>query len=140
MLLSKAFQTLHECHSVTTDSVALTVEADRLFGLQRRLTKATLVILLTLVSAPTFPESCTTGVLVSLKEISACADQGSRVAQNMLGQIYFHGREVPTNYKLAFDWTLRSANQGDKDAQAHLGFHYFNGWGVPKDLVLATVW
>ena len=85
-------------------------------------------------------EKCRGDRLVALEDITNCAEQGDRVAQYMLGQIYFHGKEVPRNYKKAFEWSSKAAEQGDKDAQAQLGFDYYNGWGVPKDHVLAYMW
>jgi TPR repeat protein len=85
-------------------------------------------------------EPCAPDKLVKLRDITICAEGGDKTAQYMLGQIYFHGKEVPKNYKTAFEWSLKSAHQGDKDAQNALGFDYFNGWGTKKDHVLAYMW
>ena len=58
----------------------------------------------------------------------------------MLGEIYFHGKEVPKNNRAAFGWMAKAADKGDKDAQNALGFYYYNGWGIKRDLVLAYMW
>jgi uncharacterized protein len=83
---------------------------------------------------------CGSAMLVKLEDIRSCAAQGDKIAQYMMGMIYFHGKEVPRNYKTAFEWMSKAARQGDKDAQASLGFYYFNGWGTNKDHVFAYMW
>jgi len=102
--------------------------------------KALLALLIFLFSPLTQAQVCTYHQLVALKDITNCAERGDRIAQYMIGQIYFLGKEVPRNYEKSFRWTFKSAQQGDKDAQAQLGFDYYNGWGVKKDHVLAYMW
>ena len=85
-------------------------------------------------------ESCALDKLVGLKDIRSCAEGGDKNAQYMLGMLYFHGKEVPKNYKTSFEWMSKSARQGDKDAQNALAFDYFNGWSTKKDHVLAYIW
>ena len=83
---------------------------------------------------------CGKDIPVTLQDIKACAELGDAYAQDLLGMIYFKGKEVPRNYKKGFEWTYKSAQQGYKDAQANLGFDYYNGWGVRKNHVLAYMW
>ena len=85
-------------------------------------------------------ETCALHELVRLEDITNCAKQGDKTAQNLLGSLYFHGKEVPKNYNTAFEWMFKAASQGDKDAQNSLGFDYYNGWGTKKDHVLAHMW
>ncbi len=85
-------------------------------------------------------QDCTLDQRVKLKDIINCAEQGDRVAQFMLGEIYNIGKEVPRNYKKAFEWYSKAAEQGDKNSQFCLYAAYYNGQGVPKNYVLAYMW
>lgn len=51
----------------------------------------------------------------------------------MLGKIYFQGKFVPQNTKLAIDYFLRSANFNNSQAQAIIGMFYCNGIFLQKD-------
>ena len=99
--------------------------------------KYVLILLMTLCVSFTQAGNCPLG---KLEDITRCATQGDRIAQTILGYIYFQGKEVPRNYKTSFDWMTKAANQGDKDAQYSLGSYYYNGWGTKRDLVLAYLW
>jgi len=102
--------------------------------------KYLLASLLYFFASLTNAEPCASDKLVKLEDIRSCAAHGDRNAQYMIGEIYFQGKEVPTNYKTAFEWMTKAARQGDKNAQNSLGFDYFNGWGTNKDCVLAYMW
>lgn len=102
--------------------------------------RALLSCLMILFASAVNADECHGTGLVSLKDITNCAKQGSSVAQYMLGTLYFNGNEVPRNYKKAFEWISKAAEQGDKSAQSSLGFDYYNGWGVQKNHVLAYMW
>jgi TPR repeat protein len=102
--------------------------------------KYLLALTICLFSSLSQAEKCTTAELVKLDDITNCAKHGDRIAQYILGEVYFQGKEVPKNYKKAFEWKAKAARQGDKDAQNSLGFYYFNGWGTKKDHVLAYMW
>lgn len=65
------------------------------------------------------------------------ANQGDKVAQNYVGEIYRDGVGVPVNYSSAADWFRKSADQGYGRAQNNLGFLYEKGLGVPKNPQMA---
>ncbi len=102
--------------------------------------KYLLALFMCLFSALSLAERCTVHELVRLEDITRCAKHGDRNAQSLLGELYFQGKEVPKNYKTAFEWMSKAASQGDKSAQNSLGFDYYNGWGTKKDHVLAYMW
>ncbi len=102
--------------------------------------KYLLALTICLVSPLSQAKKCITAELVRLDNITNCAKHGDRTAQYILGEIYFQGKEVPKNYKEAFEWKAKAARQGDKNAQNSLGFYYFNGWGTKKDHVQAYMW
>ena len=102
--------------------------------------KYLLTLLACLLSPLSMAEECTLRDLVKLQDIARCAKQGDRTAQYLLGELYFQGKEVPKNYKTAFEWMSKAAGKGDKGSQGALGFYFYNGWGTKKDLVLAYTW
>ena len=102
--------------------------------------RRSLVFLVTLACAAAHAEDCGLTALVKLPDIQRCAKVGNRTAQFVLGSLYFQGKEVPKNYKLAFERMAKAADGGDKDAQYHLGSYYYNGWGTKKDFVQTYKW
>lgn len=68
------------------------------------------------------------------------AQQGDRVAQALLGTLYYVGLGVPVDFEQAMSWFLKAAKQGQANAQLNLGFLYEVGQGVPVDLKLARFW
>jgi uncharacterized protein len=68
------------------------------------------------------------------------AEQGSPLAQYLLGALYQLGEVVPQNYTEAAKWYRRAAEQGLAVAQFALGAIYARGQGVPEDLVRAHMW
>ena len=79
-------------------------------------------------------------VIWNVPETRKAAEQGNVKAQFDLGQIYFYGRNVEQNDKLAFEWFRKSAIQGHAAAQNQLGWLYLNGRGVDKDETIAFEW
>lgn len=70
----------------------------------------------------------------ALKVWEGCADQGDKVAQNYMGEIY--GRswgEIRPDYERAAEWYRKSAEQGYSRALNNLGFLYENGLGIPQN-------
>src|SRR4051794_10192663 len=63
------------------------------------------------------------------------ANQGSFLAQFVLGALYRHGELVPRDYGEAVKWLRRAADQGLSLAQFVLGEMYALGQGVPEDHV-----
>jgi hypothetical protein len=64
-----------------------------------------------------------------------CADQGDKVAQNYLGEIYARSWDnIKPDFTQAAEWFRKAADQGWSRAQNNLGFLYENGKGVPKNL------
>jgi len=63
-----------------------------------------------------------------------CADQGDKVAQNYLGEIYTKSwGDVKPDFVRAAEWFRKAADQGYSRAQKNLGILYEQGLGVPKD-------
>lgn len=68
------------------------------------------------------------------------AEQGDKVAQTYVGEIYEKGLGVPADYTLAAEWYRKAADQGATRAQNNLGFLYEKGLGVPKDPRISLDW
>lgn len=68
------------------------------------------------------------------------AEQGSPVAQHMLGNMYKKGSGVKEDLVEAVRWYTRAAEQGDTEAQCDLAQMYFDGKGVQKDEPQAASW
>jgi hypothetical protein len=68
------------------------------------------------------------------------ANQGSFLAQFVLGALYRNGELVPQDYGEAVKWLRRAADQGLSLAQFVLGEMYAMGQGVPEDHVRAHMW
>jgi TPR repeat protein len=77
---------------------------------------------------------------LALKEITPLARAGNADAQHLLGLMYYMGRGVPRDYKLAFSWHYKAALQGKADAQYVIGAMYYTGNAVPQDHLLAVQW
>ena len=74
----------------------------------------------------------------ALKAWQDCANQGDKVAQNYMGEIYGRSwRDVKPDYELAAEWYRKSAEQSYNRAQNNLGFLYEHGLGVEKNKQLA---
>jgi len=68
------------------------------------------------------------------------AEQGSPLAQYLLGAFYQLGEAIPQDYAEAANWYGRAADQGLAVAQFALGAMYARGEGVPEDVVRAHIW
>jgi TPR repeat protein len=68
------------------------------------------------------------------------ADQGSALAQYLLGALYQLGEVLPQDHAEAAKWFRRAADQGLAVAQFALGGMYAVGHGVPEDIVHAHKW
>lgn len=68
------------------------------------------------------------------------AAQGDPDAQIKLGQMYYHGTDIPQDLGKAFAWFEKSAEQGTAWAQAALGSMLYLGMGVKLDFKLAFAW
>ena len=68
------------------------------------------------------------------------AQDGDKVAQTYVGEIYEKGLGTPPNYAAAAQWYRKAAEQGSTRAQINLGFLYERGLGVPKDPRQALDW
>lgn len=68
------------------------------------------------------------------------AKKGNAPAQYKLGEMYYNGRGVDKNYRLAMKWYKHAANYGNSNAQYNLGHMYYEGIGTTRDLTLAHKW
>jgi len=75
-----------------------------------------------------------------LQRLNQDADQGSPLAQYVLGVMYQLGEAVPQDNTEAVKWLRRAADQGLAVAQFALGEMYALGRGVPEDPVSAHMW
>jgi TPR repeat protein len=77
---------------------------------------------------------------LALKEATPLARAGNADAQHLLGLMYYMGRGVARDYRLAFYWHEKAARQGKADAQYVVGAMYYTGNAVPQDQKLAVDW
>ena len=75
-----------------------------------------------------------------LQRLRDDADEGSPLAQFVLGAVYQLDEIVPQDYTVSAKWMSRAANQGLAIAQFALGQMYALGQGVPEDAVRAHMW
>ena len=68
------------------------------------------------------------------------AQEGDKVAQTYVGEIFEKGLGVPPDYALAARWYQKAAEQGYTRAQINLGYLYEQGLGVNKDPLAALDW
>lgn len=80
------------------------------------------------------------GDINALNELLSLAEQGNIVAQGALGDIYYHGMGLSTNYNEAAKWLAKAAEGGEPWAQYALAVSYQNGQGVPKSDTEAFKW
>jgi TPR repeat protein len=73
-------------------------------------------------------------------EIKSKAEAGDPAAQDRMGDAYFKGEGVATNFSMAVSWYRKAAEQGNPDAESGLGNMYSSGWGVDKDEGEAMKW
>jgi TPR repeat protein len=64
----------------------------------------------------------------------------NKIAQNILGEIFYYGKGVKKNYTKAVNWYMKSAEQDYASAQFYLGVMYEIGEGVEKDYTTAVNW
>jgi TPR repeat protein len=75
-----------------------------------------------------------------LQRVREDAEEGSALAQFLMGTMYQLGEIVPQDYAEAAKWIGRAADQGLALAQFALGGMYVLGKGVPEDAVRAHMW
>jgi hypothetical protein len=75
-----------------------------------------------------------------LATIRERANAGDAQAQNLLGNMYVVGKNLPQDYATARGWYEQAAAQGDAMAQYNLGLLYANGQGMPRDYATARQW
>ena len=72
--------------------------------------------------------------------IQRAADQNLAMAQEVLGEIYLHGRGVPQNTAMALKWLRKAAERGGPAAQLQLGSLYEAGDVIPENDARAYYW
>jgi TPR repeat protein len=78
-------------------------------------------------------QSATTSNAANLEQTTKLAGQGDASAQYDLGSIYYFGKGVPRDAKVAIEWFSKAAAQGHAGAQFYLGAITYNGQYVPRD-------
>lgn len=66
----------------------------------------------------------------SLKWYKMAADQGSPIAQQIVGSMYYVGKGTEVNYTEAYNWYKKSAEKSNAEALYMLGYMYAEGKGV----------
>lgn len=115
---------------------------------KHKLARAFLALTATLVVAANAMAGFTEGATaynarhysVALKEITPLAKNGHVDAQHLLGLMYYMGRGVARDYKLAMFWHRKAADQGKADAQYVVGAMYYTGNAVEANPRQAVQW
>lgn len=68
------------------------------------------------------------------------AEQGDRISQAQLGEMYLYGKGVSQDYVAAVKWLSKAAEQGYVGAYYPLGCMYEEGKGVKQDHNEAVKW
>src|SRR6476619_5000814 len=76
----------------------------------------------------------------SARELSQLAQRGDASAQNELGLLYYEGKGVPQNHRMAKEWFDKAVLQGHAGAQVNLGTLYLRGEGAPQSSQMALLW
>jgi TPR repeat protein len=77
---------------------------------------------------------------LAIRELTAAAELGHRLAQFKLALMYLDGVGGSTNHKLAYHWFHRAAEQGDANSLNKLGWMCEAGFGVERDQARAVNW
>ena len=76
----------------------------------------------------------------ALNEFSQLAEGSHSGAEFMLGAMYFYGKGVKPNHKMAAIWFYKSASKGNPNAQLAIGSLHIRGIGVRQNLIDAYSW
>ncbi|MDR0538004.1 MAG: sel1 repeat family protein [Tannerellaceae bacterium] len=76
----------------------------------------------------------------AVKWARRAAENGSEIAQALLGVYYMNGEGVPKNPRKSIEWMTKAAEQGNTVAEYYLGCFYEDGTGVEINLPLAYKW
>jgi hypothetical protein len=68
----------------------------------------------------------------ALRLVQPAAEAGDARAQSLLALMYYRGRGLPQDDRVAAGWFRGAAEQGDTAAQFYLGGMYSEGRGVPQ--------
>jgi TPR repeat protein len=76
----------------------------------------------------------------AMRWLRVAADQGSAMAEQNIGYMYYNGFGVSQDYAEAAVWYRRAAEQGLAVGESSIGWLYQNGLGVPRDYDEALRW
>ena len=76
----------------------------------------------------------------AVREWMPLAEQGDIHAQYWLADLYYEGKGVSRDDKIAVKYLRLAAEQGYSRAQWKLGVMYYQGYGVQQDYVKAHMW
>ena len=77
---------------------------------------------------------------LGIRLLHVSEENGSVIAQAVLGECYMRGFGVEKNSAEAINWLVKAAERDDPIAQEQLGHHYRYGEGVEKNLAEAVRW
>tara|TARA_B100001057_G_scaffold466740_1_gene524171 strand:- start:514 stop:987 length:474 start_codon:yes stop_codon:yes gene_type:complete len=66
--------------------------------------------------------------------------EGNKEAMYNMGLLYYFGKGVSKDLKIAFKYCKKAAFKGSARAQNNLAFMYMNGMGINKSYVNAYAW
>lgn len=72
--------------------------------------------------------------------LSKASENGITEANTYLGHIFYQGKDVERDYKLAYKYYNKAAEKGHKEAQYWLGLCYAQGDGVKQNYKIAVTW
>ncbi|MGA2789071.1 MAG: tetratricopeptide repeat protein [Verrucomicrobiota bacterium] len=75
-----------------------------------------------------------------LAELGAKAERGDIAAQYRLGNRFYRGLGVATNWQEAFSWYQEAAGQGHPGAELALGLRYLRGEGTAQSYEASIPW
>jgi hypothetical protein len=77
---------------------------------------------------------------VAFKHMPTFAQNGSHIAEEILGVMYHNGQGTPKDPDKAVIWLTKAADAGRPLAEHHLATMAFLGEGMPQDSVKALMW
>ena len=71
--------------------------------------------------------------VVALAYLMRLSDRGNADAMNMIGAMYYEGRYMEQDYKIAAKWYIKAAENGSSQAMSNTGYCFYYGNGVEVD-------
>lgn len=76
----------------------------------------------------------------TLRHFIKAAEYGHKEAQYLVGECYYYGKGVRTDYQRALEYYFKAATQNHASAIYSIGFMYYHGEGVEQNKTAAFQW